>query len=59
MERDEILEEAAWAAHCWIVDAALSGRLAGMLAPDMSVAIGQAIKAAKPRSKADRELPVS
>jgi hypothetical protein len=48
-DRGMVLEDAAWAAHCWIVEAALSGRFQRMPPADISAAIGDAIKAAKPR----------
>ena len=54
-DRLDALEDAAWAAHCWIVDASLTGALTRMPPADISVAISDAIRDAKPRPTIKRE----
>lgn len=46
--RSQVLAEAAWAAHCWVVDRALGQEIQKMPPSDISYYIQEAIRNAKP-----------
>lgn len=53
LTQKEILEEAAWAAHCWIVTEALLNKIQYMCPADISEGIQTAIRNTVPRKHHD------
>lgn len=54
-EREQVLAEGAWAAHCWVHYRALDGTLCSMPPSDVSAGVSRAIEAAKRKERPGHE----